>query len=124
MHLITRAFIMAGASAKGGWNRAQLETLGVSWPPRAKWISRIVGRGISDEAGEDFIALRGDGGKPRRAKGQKRNSTEPIRCQGYSLAELMIPPPPLRLESLPPPPRNRFASRQLSKRMADRRKGQ
>lgn len=68
MHLVTRDFIMAGASEGGGWNRAQLAIIGVSWPLLAGWMGRAIGQRITDEAAEDFIALKGNAGKVRPRK--------------------------------------------------------
>ena len=56
---LTRAMIDSGKSDRGGWNRAQLQILGVSWPPQHGWPSRIIGKEISAKDYERFLELRG-----------------------------------------------------------------
>lgn len=56
---LTRAMIDSGKSDRGGWNRPQLELLGVQWPPQQGWPARIIGREISARDYERFLELRG-----------------------------------------------------------------
>lgn len=58
MVIITAEFIVSGASPRGGWNRAQLATLGVSWPPIAGWKKRLIGKRISQDTANRFLQLR------------------------------------------------------------------
>ena len=53
--LVTREFIMQGRSERGGWTKDQLALLGVTWPPEAGWIQRVVGTEISAEAAAAFV---------------------------------------------------------------------
>lgn len=55
---ITDEFIKQGMSGNGGWNKPQLESLGVSWPPKAGWKRRLVGKEISQEQADNFLRLR------------------------------------------------------------------
>lgn len=42
-----------------GWNREQLEFLGVAWPPKRGWISELVGKEIEEEKWAMVDRLRG-----------------------------------------------------------------
>ena len=53
--LVTREFIMQGRSERGGWTKDQLALLGVTWPPEAGWIQRVVGKEIYAEAASAFV---------------------------------------------------------------------
>ena len=58
--VITDKFIVQGISKNGGWTRAQLELLGVEWPPTRGWKGRIIGNELSDSDAEfetNFAAL-------------------------------------------------------------------
>ncbi len=59
MKKVTREFLEAGRSDAGGWNRKQLETLGVEWPPLEGWRKRLIGSDLPDEAYDKFLELRG-----------------------------------------------------------------
>jgi hypothetical protein len=65
---ITNEFIKLGASDRGGWNKHQLEVLGVPWPPTEGWKDRIIGTEISDEDAKEFLYLRGMTKKQRNAR--------------------------------------------------------
>lgn len=54
---ITREFILNNRTERGMWNKAQLEIIGVTWPPLGEWINRSVGKEISDEDAKKFIEL-------------------------------------------------------------------
>jgi len=38
---VTKDFIHAGKTEKGGWTSAQLALLGVKWPPHKGWIAKV-----------------------------------------------------------------------------------
>jgi hypothetical protein len=59
---ITRELLNAGRGADGTYTRAQLEVLGVEWPPPRGWRSSVVGRRVPVEVAEEFLELR-DGGQ-------------------------------------------------------------
>jgi hypothetical protein len=54
MFTITDAWIDRHRSDRGGWTRTQIEVLGESWPLKAGWRRRAVGRQITDEARAQF----------------------------------------------------------------------
>jgi hypothetical protein len=56
---VTEKWVKAFQNGNGGWNRAQLECIGVEWPPHHGWIRRIEGKSISDAAKARFESLRG-----------------------------------------------------------------
>jgi hypothetical protein len=55
---ITATLLEAGKSIRGGWNRKQMDILGVSWPLREGW-QRVIGKEISADNAERFLDLRG-----------------------------------------------------------------
>lgn len=44
---ITRKYIMDNRTERGAWTQAQIEALGLTWPPRKGWIDRVCGNEIS-----------------------------------------------------------------------------
>ncbi len=42
-----------------GWNKPQLEILGIKWPPRNGWLKDLVGREIAEEDYQKLLELRG-----------------------------------------------------------------
>ncbi len=67
---VTRQWIQAHQSGNGGWNRDQLASLGVKWPPSQGWIGRAVGIEISIQAKLRFEQMRGLTMKQRKTVGQ------------------------------------------------------
>jgi hypothetical protein len=59
MFKITRDWIHRWKSGSGGWNKPQLDVLGIRWPPRAGWIAKLEGTEILDSQREEFEHLRG-----------------------------------------------------------------
>lgn len=57
--LVTRELILQGRTGPGGWKRAQLAILGVSWPPPPGWMDEAIGRRISTDQALRFLLLRG-----------------------------------------------------------------
>lgn len=57
--LVTNEFLEKGRSDSGGYNRKQLELLGVAWPPLKGWKKAIIGTNIGDDVAEMFISLTG-----------------------------------------------------------------
>jgi hypothetical protein len=47
------------ASNYGGWNKHQLELLGIKWPPQKGWLSKLVGQEVSDSDWSKVMQLRG-----------------------------------------------------------------
>lgn len=56
--LVTFELIDAGESGNGGWSKAQLECLGLNWPPVKGWQNRIVGKAISIQDRDKFLSLK------------------------------------------------------------------
>lgn len=65
--LINEQFLEGGKGIGGGWNRYQLEALGVTWPPTSGWKWGLVGTEIDDATARKFIALK-DQSKSQRKK--------------------------------------------------------
>lgn len=53
---ITRGWIMAHRTERGAWTEVQILALGIDWPPKRGWISRIVGSEITSEKAAEFMA--------------------------------------------------------------------
>ena len=64
MVVISSALLEAGRSDRGSWSKRQLELLGVAYPPKAGWKTRILDQVISDEAAAEFVALKNQHLKP------------------------------------------------------------
>ncbi|MDB4302177.1 hypothetical protein N9924_01280 [bacterium] len=54
--LITKEFIESNKTPGGGWNRKQIEAIGLEWPPRKGWKKSVIGRCISLENAQIFGA--------------------------------------------------------------------
>lgn len=76
MHVISSEWIHRYASDAGGWNRKQLEAIGVSWPPSSGWIARLAGKELSDQRKVLFESLRGQNQTRSDAKRQKKKRME------------------------------------------------
>jgi hypothetical protein len=59
MVTITDDLIESGKSAAGGYSKAQLALLGVTWPPVSGWKQQVIGRQITNDAAAKFVAGRG-----------------------------------------------------------------
>ena len=56
MFKITREWIHAHKTPRGGWTSAQLAVIGVAWPPTSGWVTQASGIVISDEQRARFEA--------------------------------------------------------------------
>ncbi len=56
---LTREILEQHKTVKGGWTRAQLQAIGVGWPPPRGWVQAAIGREIS---AEDFRVFTRHGG--------------------------------------------------------------
>lgn len=54
---LTHELIHAAKTQKGGWTKAQLEVIGVSWPPVNGWRHNVVGKEISEADYQRFCDL-------------------------------------------------------------------
>jgi hypothetical protein len=54
---VTDALLEAGKTQSGGWTKAQLEILGVAWPPQPGWKQKVRGTLIPKSDAERFLAL-------------------------------------------------------------------
>jgi len=64
---ITEEFLNNISLRKDGWNRLQLDLLGVAWPPAQGWKQGLLGKEISEETARRLEALRDTTPKQRRA---------------------------------------------------------
>ena len=51
--ILTKQYIHKHSTKSGGFTEPQLMAIGVAWPPKKGWISRSVGKEISD--GEQWL---------------------------------------------------------------------
>ncbi|NJK99581.1 MAG: ribonuclease HI [Spirulinaceae cyanobacterium RM2_2_10] len=65
MVLISQALLAAGQSDRGSWSKRQLQLLGVSYPLQSGWRQKILGQEISEQAAQDFVALKNQHLKPQ-----------------------------------------------------------
>lgn len=56
--VITKEFLEQGRAENGAWTRAQLEVIGVSWPPKKGWMEAVIGTSVSSSRAEAFTAFR------------------------------------------------------------------
>jgi ribonuclease HI len=68
---ITEDLIRDAASSAGGWTKAKLAIIGVSWPPESGWQKKAVGKLITADQAAAFVAvkhLRVTPAKPRSSR--------------------------------------------------------
>ena len=79
MMLITKEFLMNNRTIKGSWTRAQIEALGISWPPRSGWHEELIGSCISDRRASAFVSLKNMSAKKvKKLKREKGQITFPL----------------------------------------------
>ena len=49
MHTVTKRWLNANRTKKGGFNMAQTNILGAKWPPSKGWMKSVCGKVISIE---------------------------------------------------------------------------
>lgn len=54
MHRVNKKWIHENKTKRGGFTKAQLAAIGVSWPPKAGWVERSSGKLITDEQKDIF----------------------------------------------------------------------
>jgi Mor family transcriptional regulator len=68
MKLTHQLLHSAGTYSGSGFNKHQLELLGVAWPPPRGWLKKLVGTEIPDDEWEKVVALKGVRDKSKRDK--------------------------------------------------------
>lgn len=53
---ITDEWLMQNRTRAGAWTRAQLEVIGIKWPPRHGWKHQVIGKDLSDAEVARFIS--------------------------------------------------------------------
>lgn len=79
MFKVTAHWIKAYQSGNGGWNKRQLECIGVEWPPGRGWIDAVIGYEITEQKKSEFESLQGktiQAGKVER--GLANMATNPV----------------------------------------------
>ncbi len=59
MHIITREWLEKWRTQNGGYNRQQVEAIGVTWPLQTGWLRALLGRRIFDIQRQKFEELSG-----------------------------------------------------------------
>lgn len=52
---LTRQMILDARTDAGGWTMAQIQCIGIKWPPYKGWIDDLVGKEISQEKYDRFV---------------------------------------------------------------------
>ncbi len=60
---VTYQWLKDNATLNGSWTRAQLNVLGIEWPPAKGWQERVWGKELNDREVEQFKAARFKKGK-------------------------------------------------------------
>lgn len=68
--MITNEMIEAGKSEIGGWNRRQVEAIGMKWPLTQGWKFRIIGTTVERSKVAAFLSLKGATKRFRKICGQ------------------------------------------------------
>lgn len=79
--------IEAGRSSNGGWSRAQVELLGVSWPLVSGWKKALIGKEVSENAYKRFIAFKG---RHLPVGADKKEETAEERIPKMSKSDMLI----------------------------------
>ena len=61
--IITDRWIINNKTPGGGYNRKQLNILGIEWPPKFNWKLTLVGKKINKKVAEEFENLANTGNK-------------------------------------------------------------
>jgi len=64
--IITDRWLINNKTPGGGYNRKQLNVLGVEWPPKFNWKLTLVGKKINKKTAEDFENLAMTGNKSEK----------------------------------------------------------
>ena len=56
--LLTKWMIENGLSSNGGFNKKQLEILGIEWPPQKGWKTSVIGQTVTKEDYQQFLESR------------------------------------------------------------------
>jgi hypothetical protein len=83
--LITREYINKHKTPRGAWTRAQIEALGIEWPAKQGWISRLDGEVITSDQARRF-----EEGNKIRAKRPKSDCDEAFKFMMKHIDQLGI----------------------------------
>ncbi len=65
---LTHEMLQNASTDAGGWTRAQIQALGIKWPPRHGWLQGLVGQQVTAAQWKEFVDAR-----EIRRKGKRRN---------------------------------------------------
>ncbi len=74
--ILTKELIHSVKNGTGGWNKPQLELLGVKWPPPKGWIERLAGTEIEEGKFTQILSLRGAKWKKRKRDETRKQAQE------------------------------------------------
>lgn len=59
MFTVTKHWLTDNSSSgsRGGWTKAQLEAIGIGWPPPKGWVDALIGSMVEDDQREKFERL-------------------------------------------------------------------
>lgn len=61
-HVVTLEWLKKHATARGGYTKAQMQALGLAWPPVAGWQKAAVGMVVPMDHAQKFEAASGKAG--------------------------------------------------------------
>jgi hypothetical protein len=64
--ILTRALLHSAGTSNCGFNYHQLQALGVPWPPKAGWLTGLIGKEISEDQWQLVLSLKHKRKKERR----------------------------------------------------------
>lgn len=97
IRLTSKLLHEAATDGYSGWNREQLELLGMSWPMPAGWLRRLVGKDVPLENWEKVMALKGT------KRGERAGILAGVPKPTWGGLD-GVPPPPYPGSSTPPVP--------------------
>lgn len=68
---ISPSMLASAKTEAGGYTRAQLEVLGVTWPPTKGWPSALIGKEVEQEIWDRFLNARLELSKVRKQQFQQ-----------------------------------------------------
>lgn len=72
---LTQQLLHTAATSFSGWNRYQMQLLGV-WPPQKGWLRGLIGKRVSVEVWEQVMKLAGTKSKERKEIHQRKSQPE------------------------------------------------
>lgn len=86
---ITKQYLNRHRTERGSWTRAQIEALGIEWPPRQGWQHKIIGTYLSKKKAQVFEKAKTQFAKDRKTTVQKLSNFQLLEQFNDRLQELI-----------------------------------